>query len=877
MAEALTYPPMDPLRVRLFRQLEDRGWTEDVLSIIPPDARLHETSRIPRESLGKVPGRMAGPDCYIGISNWTELKARRSDLMGWSRSNCNIGLQTRRVRAIDIDCEDTDLVLSLRILIQLRCGKTLWRGRANSARGALLYRCSEQSGGKRRLAWGDSKIEILGAGNQILIWGRHPSGVDYNWDGASPFDTKLDDLPELPEDDIPLLLDAIAAELHRAGQAANQPLTIGHGTRRSGARKPLGHADLVAADKLQAVRALEAIPNKPELEDGTPNTHTSSYEQVISIIAAFIGAVGGDKDLIDNHLVPWLDQWPGNDDNWIAARIESFRDGTEIGAERLFACARSWGFNEVTTDDFAAVPQEPGEKAPVVNLDRVREKVKGVARGHDNAVLPVSSIVSNPFTDQQIAVEIWHDFKAAQRLRYDASGQWYVWEGTHWRRDSAMAHQTLHFVRWCLGHIAKRAPEGHQGYQLAFRLEAAERAEKILKILRGYAVVQRWDRDLCLVNTPVGVVDLRTGLWRQAVPDDNLRSITPVAPEEGEPEVWLKAVRGIFDHRERLVQMLIDYIALCLLGERLADVAFMLRGSGRNGKSLILQSIATMLGDIRDSGYAYLTATPDAFDLRKQSASHSHGLELMDGARIAMFTEMPNGFVPDEALLKAAIAGENVTAKFIYRPTFVYRFTPMLLFASNIDVEFTSAIPALRHRFRLADLTRRFDDDKDFFNAVLADTPRLLSLVIRRATELLNGRESFWLKRGWKASRSEFERIERKSGEYLDLQDPIAAALRSLLQRQEGDAWVRSTDVLTRTRWALEHVRENYAEDAPKLDAALGLTDRAFNMKIALAMRTEFNSQSINKRISGQVLKVYHGVSWLPQPVLPFEPESETG
>lgn len=65
---------------------------------------------------------------------------------------------------------------------------------------------------------------------------------------------------------------------------------------------------------------------------------------------------------------------------------------------------------------------------------------------------------------------------------------------------------------------------------------AAERLAKADRRLA--ATVDQWDSDAWLLNTPGGVIDLRTGESRWHKPEDHLTRMTAVAPRGGCP-AWL--------------------------------------------------------------------------------------------------------------------------------------------------------------------------------------------------------------------------------------------------------------------------------------------------------------------------------------------------
>jgi hypothetical protein len=85
------------------------------------------------------------------------------------------------------------------------------RRRANSPRLALLFRAAVGEPTKRIAAGSRGKVEVLGAGQQVVVHGLHPSGVALEWVKARGPDTvSLADVPAVREDQITAFLDACA-------------------------------------------------------------------------------------------------------------------------------------------------------------------------------------------------------------------------------------------------------------------------------------------------------------------------------------------------------------------------------------------------------------------------------------------------------------------------------------------------------------------------------------------------------------------------------------------------------------------------------------------------------------------------------------------
>lgn len=156
--------------------------TSDLLPFVAtPNLPLSPHSQL--SAYGKVPSLINGSGQVVGLSQWPTRVTTDADIAGWSRNpNYGICLNTRRVRAIDVDIDDA--AYSARVLRAILAWNPsiVWpvRMRPNSSKHALLFEL-EGSFGKQRLATPHGIIEFLATGQQILIAGPHSSGARYRW------------------------------------------------------------------------------------------------------------------------------------------------------------------------------------------------------------------------------------------------------------------------------------------------------------------------------------------------------------------------------------------------------------------------------------------------------------------------------------------------------------------------------------------------------------------------------------------------------------------------------------------------------------------------------------------------------------------------
>lgn len=160
------------------------------------------------------------------VKGWQNGAAKPRDMTRPRAGYLNTGFLCAGLRVVDIDCDHPVLVEKLEELARRCLRDAPLRFRDNSPRVAMLYRAAEGEPRKRaitsrslvNLDGKPVKVEILGAGQFLLANGIHPSGARLEWEGGSPADMTIEDLPTVSEAQITDFLKA-AAQLIDAGDA----------------------------------------------------------------------------------------------------------------------------------------------------------------------------------------------------------------------------------------------------------------------------------------------------------------------------------------------------------------------------------------------------------------------------------------------------------------------------------------------------------------------------------------------------------------------------------------------------------------------------------------------------------------------------------
>ena len=256
------------------------------------------------------------------VREW-QARARRdppADAADPPRSDhLNTGLLADGLRIIDLDVEDAETIGRLRALAVALLGETLIRTRANSPRCALIYRAAEGEPEKRSVVGALGKVEVLGRGQQLHAFGRHPSGADLQWHPEAPGDAARDNLPAVTETQIDAFLAAAGPLIGAKPVSTDKPAGAPHKQ----------HADS-GADPLDVAAALATIPN------GEP----ADWEHWNRVGMATWAATGGSGPGFAAWCA-WSERHPEHDAVACRERWEHYVTSppTKSGADKLFRMA----------------------------------------------------------------------------------------------------------------------------------------------------------------------------------------------------------------------------------------------------------------------------------------------------------------------------------------------------------------------------------------------------------------------------------------------------------------------------------------------------------------------------------------------------------
>lgn len=172
-----------------WRKFIDLGLTKDLLPVVSnPESPIASYSTM--KAIGKTPSVYNSKREVVGVGGWTKKDTFPNQVEGWQEEpDYGICIQTRRVRALDIDVDDKDKAAAIRNFIH--DWLTFWlpqRYREDSGKCLLAFYLDGDYG-KRTVKVDGGMVEFLATGQQFIAAGTHPSGARYLWTEYEDFQT----------------------------------------------------------------------------------------------------------------------------------------------------------------------------------------------------------------------------------------------------------------------------------------------------------------------------------------------------------------------------------------------------------------------------------------------------------------------------------------------------------------------------------------------------------------------------------------------------------------------------------------------------------------------------------------------------------------
>lgn len=212
---------------------------------------------------------------------------------------------------------------------------------------------------------------------------------------------------------------------------------------------------------------------------------------------------------------------------------------------------------------------------------------------------------------------------------------------------------------------------------------------------------------LCFNNY---VIDFKNNCHRKGQPDDYISKCTNIdyvildrhnkhAKTISEIEDFMCQ---LFPEKE-LRDYMWEHLASCLIGTNSNQTFNIYKGSGRNGKSKLVELMGKGLG-------TYKGTVPITLITQKRNTIGSTSSEVAQlmGVRYAVMQEMSKGDKMNEGIMKEITGGDPIQARALFKDTVTFIPQFKLVVATNVDFEETSNDDGTWRRLRYVDFKSKF-------------------------------------------------------------------------------------------------------------------------------------------------------------------------
>lgn len=333
----------------------------------------------------------------------------------------------------------------------------------------------------------------------------------------------------------------------------------------------------------------------------------------------------------------------------------------------------------------------------------------------------------------------WSDVGNAERLialhgkdlKYNVNdGKWYIWNGSYWERDVSFKVDNLYrsVLRRFQSAIptidlvdeneTKKAREKANGFVLRSETDGKIKATiNQAKTFRNISFIES-NKDDYLLNTPKETINLRDLSQKQ---HDRKDLITQVAGVNCNPNTecpnWIDFLNRIFLNDQEIIHYVQKAVGYSLTGDMTEQCLFMLWGGGANGKSTFVKAIEDIMGS-----YAISINGETLMETRGGNDGPRGDLAALMNKRVAIASELQEGQVFNEPLLKKMTVGETLKVRFMYQEQFDLIPKCKLWIMTNKKPTVKGNDNGIWRRWRLIPFKYRFTDkekDPNFYEEKL--------------------------------------------------------------------------------------------------------------------------------------------------------------
>lgn len=345
----------------------------------------------------------------------------------------------------------------------------------------------------------------------------------------------------------------------------------------------------------------------------------------------------------------------------------------------------------------------------------------------------------------------WSDVGNAERLvdlygkdiKFNINkGKWFIWKGTHWTEDTEFKVENLYrnvlrrFQRqikltyYALEDIDKEKAE-KRANAFVLKCESDNKIKATLSQAKTFKNMHfmKSDENNYLFNTPNGTFDLKEQIIREHKREDLITQCSNYSySSENYCPNWLDFLNKIFLDNKELITYIQKAIGYSLTGDMSEQCLFMLWGGGANGKSTFVRALEDIMGT-----YAATIKGETLMETKNNDGARGD-LARLTNKRVVIASELQEGQVFNEPLLKVLSAGETLPVRFMYQEEFMLQPRFKLWIMTNKKPKVKGNDYGIWRRWRMIPFKYTFKDeekDPNFYEKnIITELPAILNWAI---------------------------------------------------------------------------------------------------------------------------------------------------
>jgi putative DNA primase/helicase len=332
--------------------------------------------------------------------------------------------------------------------------------------------------------------------------------------------------------------------------------------------------------------------------------------------------------------------------------------------------------------------------------------------------------------------------KFAGELKYvQAWKKWLLWDGVRWvpDEDGAVFQKAQEMPKLFLQEASKINDPDRRKKAAGAAIIAGN--QKALSAMISLTQSQKeiaapptlFDSDPLLLGVSNGVVDLRTGTFREARREDYIiKQVGTAYDAVATCPTWEKFLSRVLAENADLISFIRRAVGYSLTADISEQVLFFLYGKGANGKSTFVECLQQLFGSY------WSKATTALYTLDRHASEPLPEIARLVGKRLVTGSETEEGAKLAESRVKDITGGDTLTGRELYCQAFNFKPTHKLWIYGNHRPDVRGNDDGIWRRIRLIPFKVQIPEkqrDPKLLEKLLQELPGILSWAIKGCLE----------------------------------------------------------------------------------------------------------------------------------------------